>query len=122
MYSAVEYLLCGLPVVSTVSLGGRDEWFDSRFVRIVPDDPRAVAEAVSELIRLDLNPRRIRQETLRRACEHRCRLVELVQGIFDAEMVGRDFARELYPRFYNKLGDWRPLDQLMQFMQHDCAR
>jgi hypothetical protein len=28
------------------------------------------------------------------------------------EMVGRDFARELYPRLYNKLGNWRPLDQL----------
>jgi glycosyltransferase involved in cell wall biosynthesis len=122
MYAAAEYLLCGLPVVSTVSLGGRDEWFDARFVRIVPDDPKAVADAVAELIRLKLDERWIRQETLRRACEHRRRLVEVVQGIFDAEMAGRDFARELYPRLFNKLGDWRPLDQLMDLVHRDCDR
>ncbi len=29
MFAAVEYLLCGLPVVSTPSQGGRDVWFDS---------------------------------------------------------------------------------------------
>jgi glycosyltransferase involved in cell wall biosynthesis len=122
MYAAAEYLLCGLPVFSTVSLGGRDEWFDTRFVRIVPDCPRAVADAVSELLQLNLSEHWIRQETLSRACEHRWRLVQLVQGIYDAEMVGRDFAREWYPRLYNKMGDWRNLDQLMQFMQRDCAR
>ena len=27
-YSSSEYLLCGLPVVSTESSGGRDYWFD----------------------------------------------------------------------------------------------
>lgn len=36
MFAATEYLLCGLPVVSTPSLGGRNTWFDPRFTRIVP--------------------------------------------------------------------------------------
>jgi hypothetical protein len=30
----MEYLMSGLPVVSTLSLGGRDYFFDDDFVRI----------------------------------------------------------------------------------------
>lgn len=94
MYSATEYLLRGLPVVSTASKGGRDAWFDPRFTRVVRGDPRAIAEAVRELTDLDLSPRWIRQQTLRTLWEHRRRLAELGQTIYDQEQVGRDFARE----------------------------
>jgi hypothetical protein len=34
MYASMEYLMSGLPVVSTLSLGGRDYFFDDDFVRI----------------------------------------------------------------------------------------
>lgn len=121
MYAATEYLLCGLPVVTTCSLGGRDEWFDTRYVRTVPDDPAAVAAAVAELIRLKLPPQWIRQQTLRKVCEHRRAFVDVVQNIFDRELVGKDFAREWYARFVNKMGNWRPLDSIMSVVQQDCA-
>jgi glycosyltransferase involved in cell wall biosynthesis len=49
MQAALEYLLCGLPVVSTRSIGGRDRYFLPPFCRIVPDDPAAVADAVATL-------------------------------------------------------------------------
>ena len=94
MYAAVEYLLCGLPVVSTASRGGRDEWFDREYVRIVPDDPYSVRDAVEELIALDLSPHWIRQQTMRRMWEHRKRFCDLGQGIYDDELAGRDFARD----------------------------
>ena len=106
MYAATEYLLCGLPVVSTVSVGGRDSWFDPRFTRIVPDDPRAVAEAVQELISLQISPELIRTETLNRMWEHRRRLIDLGQSIYAANHTGREFARDFYANFRNKIGDW----------------
>jgi glycosyltransferase involved in cell wall biosynthesis len=121
MYAAVEYLLCGLPVVTTCSLGGRDEWFDTRYVRTVPDDPAAVAAAVQELLRLRLPPQWIRQQTLQKVCKHRRAFVEVVQQIFNRELVGRDFARDWYARFFNKMGNWRSIDPIMACVQQDCA-
>jgi hypothetical protein len=46
MWAAFEYLLYGLPVVSTRSIGGRDRYFLGAYCRIVDDDPYAVAAAV----------------------------------------------------------------------------
>ncbi len=109
MYAATVYLLCGLPVVSTASLGGRDEWFDTRYVRVVSDEPAAIAAAVGELTKRRFDPHWIRQQTLTKMWRHRRRFVEVVQNIFDAELAGRDFAREWHERFANKIGAWRPL-------------
>ena len=47
-YASAEYLLCGIPVVSTPSLGGRDEYYDEDNVTIVPLDAAAVADAVQK--------------------------------------------------------------------------
>ncbi|MFI5322346.1 MAG: hypothetical protein ACHQ6U_02155 [Thermodesulfobacteriota bacterium] len=46
MYASVQYMLCGLPVVSTRSKGGRDEFFYDRYVKIVDDDSKAVRKGV----------------------------------------------------------------------------
>ncbi|MCA8992184.1 MAG: glycosyltransferase [Planctomycetaceae bacterium] len=107
MYAATEYLLCGLPVVSTPSLGGRDAWFDPRFTRVVPPRPDAVAAAVQELIDLDLDPRFVRNETMSRMVEHRRVFCDAVQEIYLAEEIGRDFTRDFYTNFRNKGGNWR---------------
>lgn len=106
MYAATEYLLCGLPVVSTANVGGRDEWFDPRFCRTVPDDPAAIAAAVDELILLDIPPELVRRHTLRRLWEHRRRLLDIGQELYDAAGAGRDFARDFYARFTHRLGQW----------------
>ena len=120
MYAAMEYLLCGLPVVSTVSLGGRDVWFDSEFVRIVPDDPSAINNAVQELIELKLSPVWIRQQTLGKVWEHRRRFFQMGQNIFDFELVGKDFTREWYQKYFNKMGHWRDIKKVMEYLSEDC--
>ena len=38
MLASIEYLLAGLPVVSTPSLGGRDHYFDDEYCLIAPPD------------------------------------------------------------------------------------
>jgi glycosyltransferase involved in cell wall biosynthesis len=106
MYAMVEYLLCGLPVVTTASLGGRDSWLDPRFTRVVADDPQQIAAAVKDLIDRDLCPHMIRSETLIRMAEHRQRLVDLGQQVYAAHKTGRDFARDFYGSLTNKLGEW----------------
>ena len=113
MYAMVEYLLCGLPVVTTASLGGRDSWLDPRFTRVVADDPQQIAAAVKDLIDRDLCPHMIRSETLIRMAEHRQRLVDLGQQVYAAHKTGRDFARDFYGALTNKLGEWCLPQQLM---------
>ena len=117
MFAAVEYLLCGLPIVSTPSLGGRDVWFDPKFTRIVEPEPNAIAAAVQELIDLRLDPAAIRAATLARMAEHRQRFTSAVQEIFDTARVGRDFAREFYEKFRNQCGTWHPTCDVMQWRE-----
>ncbi len=65
-YASVEYLLAGLPVVTTVNLGGRDRYLDGRFCSWVDADPDSVAKAVYNYTRLAIDPQFIRTETIRK--------------------------------------------------------
>ena len=47
-YASIEYLLAGIPVVSTRNIGGRNYFLDNRFCRIVPSRPGAIKNAVNE--------------------------------------------------------------------------
>lgn len=49
MLATMEYLLSGIPVVSTPSIGGRDRVLDPRYTLIVEPDASAVADAVRTL-------------------------------------------------------------------------
>ncbi|MDC0480045.1 glycosyltransferase, partial [Candidatus Marinimicrobia bacterium] len=55
-YASIEYLLAGIPVVSTKNIGGRDYFLDNRFCRIVSSNPKAIKNAVDELISLNVSP------------------------------------------------------------------
>jgi glycosyltransferase involved in cell wall biosynthesis len=81
MFACVQYLLAGLPVVSTASIGGRDVFFDPEHVRLVENKPEAVAEAVQELIKLNLPAATVRRKTLERMDEHKNTLFHILQEI-----------------------------------------
>ena len=74
MFASVEYLLAGLPVVSTPNTGGRDVFSDPEFWLTVPDTPEAIRDAVTEMAGRHVPPARIRARTLERVHEHRARL------------------------------------------------
>ncbi len=97
MFAFTEYLLCGLPVVSTPSKGGRDVFMTETNTRLVPPDVEAVASGVRHFLEEPVNPDVIREEVLRRMRTFRAILADTVAGLsghrpFDPEtMTGRWF-------------------------------
>ena len=82
-YASVEYLLSGLPVVSTINYGGRNEFLDNRYFRIVPSRPKAVQNAVNELIAENYDPNFIRQETIKKMIPHKNRLKNILYKVIN---------------------------------------
>lgn len=65
MIASMEYLMAGLPVVSTPSLGGRERYFDPDVTMIVEPNPRAVREAVEALKARNIPRDVVREKTLK---------------------------------------------------------
>jgi hypothetical protein len=105
-YATTEYLLCGLPVVSTPSTGGRDFFLDPETSRIVEPDARAVAGAVAELIARRLPPREVRLRALLRMREHRQGFIGLIESILAREGCPEPFADRFEKLFTNKMLDY----------------
>lgn len=103
-YAAVEYLLAGLPVISSRSLGGRDIFFDERFCRIVPSNKNAIFNAARELIRLNIDPDFIRSEVLKKINPHINRLKNLILLVLNKEGVGSNNIESIWEKTYiNKM-------------------
>jgi hypothetical protein len=82
MFASMEYLLAGLPIVTTPSHGGRDVFFDPDYCVTVAPDPRAIRDAVSAL-RLKAIPREVvRQRTLKRVETARQQSLSSIQEVF----------------------------------------
>jgi hypothetical protein len=81
MFAGTEYLLAGLPVVTTPSIGGRDTYFDPEFCWTVPPDPAAVAEAVRALKAKRISPDYIRTRTLARIDADRGRFLVFLDAL-----------------------------------------
>lgn len=103
MFASIQYLLAGLPVVTTASIGGRDEFFDAENSIIVEADPLAVKRGVQIMIEKSIDRDLIRSRTLERMNIHRQRFISLVQKIYDSEGNGRNFSKEWDGIFFNKL-------------------
>ncbi|MDZ7839360.1 MAG: hypothetical protein U5R46_00855 [Gammaproteobacteria bacterium] len=71
MRASLQYLLCGIPVVSTHSRGGREAYYDELTAILVPDDEEAVWEAVKTLAADRRNPGEIRRRTVDRLNRYR---------------------------------------------------
>ena len=87
MLATMEYLLCGVPVVSTPSIGGRDRVLDPRFSVIVDPEPAAVADAVRRMAARRDDPGKIRQAAFDAMRADRKRLLGLIDAIYRQEAV-----------------------------------
>ncbi len=100
MYACVESLLCGVPVVSTKSRGGRAIFLNSNnSITVETDTPHAIAQAVQTLIEAPLDPTLIRAQVLKELNVHRERMVNHLS----IEVSGtREKAAEFYRRLFTK--------------------
>ena len=101
--ASTEYLLCGIPVSSTPSLGGRDVFFDPAHTRIVEPDPRSVEAAVAHFSSVSIDPFEIREAVMRKVRAHRRRFLGWLSAIGDRDLLDEADADAWHPRFTNKL-------------------
>lgn len=81
MLASFESLLCGVPVVSTPSKGGRDVFFDEQNCVIVEPTAAAVATAVEALKRSPRDPHVVRASALSKLEEHKRRFCQYVSQL-----------------------------------------
>ena len=116
MYAATEYLLCGLPVVSTENQGGRNDFLSPTVSRIVPAEEDAVYEAVQHYLTTPPDPFAIRAETLGVIRQFRTRLFHRVDRVFAAHgqpqrRFGKEFPRVFHDKFFK---DRVPVDAALR--------
>lgn len=111
-YVTAEYQLCGLPVVTTPSRGGRETWLHPHYSRVVAANPTAIADAVADLKQANLDPLAIRSRVVALIAEQRQRLFILGQSIYEAQQIPRDFSRDFYASFTHRIAKWRPMHEV----------
>lgn len=106
--ASVEYFLCGVPLVTTPSRGGRDQLYDPRHVTIVPPEPAAVEAAVAAYKASAPDPLEIRAALLARARPHRERLIAWLSRIAGRDLAPLADGNLWLPTFRDKVRDvWR---------------
>jgi hypothetical protein len=106
MFASIEYLLSGLPVVSTPNWGGRDVYFDDDFCITAAPDPRSVRDAVAALKNRNIPRHVIRAKILAKIERDRARFRALVQSVTERNGgIATDASG--WP-FRSKLVTWKP--------------
>jgi glycosyltransferase involved in cell wall biosynthesis len=103
MYASTEYLLCGIPVVTTTSKGGRDVYFSSDNSLTVEDRPEAVAAAVRDLKASQKDPYVIRERTLERMKRDRAAFIAHVNAIIRSKGMDYDITETWNNWFVHKM-------------------
>lgn len=81
MLAACEYLLSGIPIVSTPSQGGRDEFFNEQNAIIVPPESEAVVQAVQYWKTHPPDPNKLREQTLEYMNQLRREYCKFIAGL-----------------------------------------
>lgn len=111
-YSSSEYLLAGLPVISTYSKGGRDTWYTPENSIIVEPTEDAVSNAVAICIQKikngTFNKKNIRNKHIEMSHEMRNNIINCTQYIFDLHNIKIDASdhwnKSFFHKFINNVG------------------
>ncbi len=101
MYASTEYLLCGIPVISTPSKGGRDVWFTPNNHVLVEPNPKSVKDAIERVKRGGFSQELIARETRETMRRFREKYLNLLKDEFDLEFSYEDLfgGYGLYKKF-----------------------
>lgn len=109
-YSSSEYLLCGLPVLSTNSDGGRDIWYNSDNSLICePNQDDVYDKYCTILAKLDnnqLNRSKIRDDHIKRQNEMRLKFTESISKLFNEYNIEIDSDSYFKQKFFNKMTNY----------------
>jgi hypothetical protein len=112
MFASTEYLLSGLPIVTTPSRGGRHIYHDAEYCLSVPPDPRSVGEAVQALKARRIPRAYIRNRTLQRLNRDRERFMALLNAILKEGGSARRFSGP-WPFRKDVTMEWLPPQQAL---------
>jgi hypothetical protein len=108
----MEYLLCGLMVVSTGSIGGRSRYLMPPFARVVDDNAEAVASAVREMVANPIPSAAIRDHIGRIISFERHKFLETVNRIAKVQFsIPELFASPA--SFVEHATIWRPVTKII---------
>ena len=113
MQAAIEYLLCGLPVVSTRSIGGRDRYLMPPFCRLVADDPDRVAAAVDDFARAKIPKQAVRNYIMHLLAFDRHNFLIAVNKLAK-ETFAIDGLFDSFAPFEAGLTRWRRADEVLK--------
>ena len=101
MLASCEYLLCGIPVVSTPNKGGRDEFFSPQNSIIVPPDPELIAKAVQQWKASPPDPAEIRAGVLNKINSVRIEYCTYIANLIHQGGGGKKDPKSLMEQYFN---------------------
>jgi len=113
MRVSMEYLLCGLMVVTTPNRGGRDRYLLPPYAREVPPDPAAIASAVASLVANPIPKMVIRDYVARIVSFERHNLL-LVVNRFLVQEFGTNASLTSISPLMTHANVWRPISQFLE--------
>lgn len=115
-YSSSEYLLCGLPVVSTESQGGRDYWFDNYNSIICEPNEESVKKSVDTILKKlsdgEISRKKIRDTQIEKMNLLRENFINETNKIFNEHSVNVD-ADYFDSRYFHKMCDYKKKDMIL---------
>jgi glycosyltransferase involved in cell wall biosynthesis len=125
MYVSTEYLLSGLPVVTTPNIGGRNFFFEDEFCKIAEPNACAIRDAVLELSGRNISPEKIRKKTIIKILRQRKIFCDLIQSIYDKENINRKFSDEwdtvFTHRLCHRIQNWQVISYIREHEGHKGA-
>jgi glycosyltransferase involved in cell wall biosynthesis len=102
-FASSEYLLCGIPVISTYSKGGRDKWYNSYNSIQCSPDPKEIADAVDFFVHNRRDPHEIRESHIALSKIYRERFVNYLRELFYRTGLDLDANNFFSQNYFHKL-------------------
>lgn len=106
-YSTCEYLLCGLPVITTPSQGGRKFWLDDYNSIVCEPNEDSITESVKIMLKRiennEINREIIRNNTIKKMNDLRKNLIDKLQEIFNEHYIKLNAELYFQKIFFHKL-------------------
>jgi hypothetical protein len=119
MLSSMEYLLCGLPVLTTPNAGGRNHFLRTEYAIMCEADCESVRRNAMELIRRNLHRTEVRDSVMEIVRHERDRFFCDVSDWLEKHNVHLDF-RQLYSsRFINRM--WETYESTEEFNKKNAT-